>query len=196
MEGIWGAARAGDLAEMQRLVGHDPGLLDARDIDARTPLMWASREGHVGVVRWLVDNGAGIDERCSWGCTALFFACNKGHASVVRMLVEKGADPTIAMEWDLTPLIIASKKGHLEVVRILLGLPGAKVTINQRCVYGQTALCFACSHGRRGVVTALLENGADPTIADNYGNSPKAIAEGRREIRKALQVSFGPPAMA
>jgi hypothetical protein len=28
---IWRATEAGDLAEVERLVGHDPGLLDAKD---------------------------------------------------------------------------------------------------------------------------------------------------------------------
>jgi hypothetical protein len=52
MEGIWRAAEAGGLAEVERLVGEDPGLLDARDRFDMTPLMLASRGGQVGVVRW------------------------------------------------------------------------------------------------------------------------------------------------
>jgi hypothetical protein len=57
-------------------------------------------------------------------------------------------------------------------------------------------------------VQALLESGADPTIADNDGTTPMAIAkqdpddddiecgasaEGRRECVAALKVSFCPP---
>jgi hypothetical protein len=46
---IWDAAEAGDLAEVERLVGQDPDLLNAREgYFDRTPLMWASREGHGG----------------------------------------------------------------------------------------------------------------------------------------------------
>jgi hypothetical protein len=41
VEGIWLAAKEGDLAEVERLVRQDPGLLDAKDGDYRwTPLMW------------------------------------------------------------------------------------------------------------------------------------------------------------
>jgi hypothetical protein len=49
---IWRAARAGDRAEVQRLVGQDPGLLNAKDDLGWTPLMsasdkitWAWRDG-------------------------------------------------------------------------------------------------------------------------------------------------------
>jgi hypothetical protein len=32
MVNIWDAAEAGDLAEVERLVGQDPGLLDAKSV--------------------------------------------------------------------------------------------------------------------------------------------------------------------
>jgi hypothetical protein len=38
MDDIWRAAKAGDVGEVERLVGQDPGLLDARD-DGRTPAL-------------------------------------------------------------------------------------------------------------------------------------------------------------
>jgi ankyrin repeat protein len=63
MDDIWEAAGAGDLAEVQRLVGQDPGLLHSGDANGRTPLMHASREGHVKLVQWLLDQGAAINEQ-------------------------------------------------------------------------------------------------------------------------------------
>jgi ankyrin repeat protein len=45
---IWRAAKAGDLDEVERLVGHDPSLLNAGDRYGRTPLMWASQAGSRG----------------------------------------------------------------------------------------------------------------------------------------------------
>jgi hypothetical protein len=56
------AARGGDLAEVQRLVRQDARLLNARDAFLRTPLMEASYEGHMEVVRWLVDQGAALND--------------------------------------------------------------------------------------------------------------------------------------
>jgi hypothetical protein len=202
MESMWRAAREGDLAEVQRLVGHDPGLLDARDGHGMTPLVWAaSKEGHVGVVRWLLDQGGGIDERDDDGDTALRLACYNADTPVVRLLLERGADPTIADNEGSTPLMSASLHGHLEVVRSLLGHPGAKAALNERDDNGWTALWAACFYGRGGVVRALLESGADPTIPRNDGITPTAIAkqdsdagyisvEGRRECVAALEVRY------
>jgi hypothetical protein len=50
---IWGAAEAGDLAEVQRLVGQDPRWLNATNYyHTWPPLMYASKQGHVDVVRF------------------------------------------------------------------------------------------------------------------------------------------------
>jgi ankyrin repeat protein len=97
---IWDAVKSGDLAEVERLVGQDPGLLDAKDAEGWwTPLMYASEGGHVGVARWLVDKGAAMDERDRSQRTALWLASCHGHPAVVRLLLESGADPTIATEF-------------------------------------------------------------------------------------------------
>jgi ankyrin repeat protein len=144
MGDIWEAAKAGDVGEVERHVGQDPGLLNAGDRLSWTPLMWASREGHVGVVRWLSNNGAAINEHDDHVCTACYKACSSGHAPVVKLLVEMGADPTIVMDLRTTPLMIASDRGHLEVVRFLLDHPSAKATLNNRDHAGRTALSVAC----------------------------------------------------
>jgi ankyrin repeat protein len=192
-EGIWEAAEAGDLAEVQRLVGHDPGLLNAM----------ASEEGHVGVVRWLLDHGAPVNHQGDFEGTALWYASCYGHAPVARLLLERGADPAIVDAEGATPLLIASSNGHLEFVRVLLGHPSGRATIDDRDEDGQTALLGACFSGYTGIARALLESGADPTIAHNDGTTPMAYAkqdpdpyrddisaEGRRECVVALEVSF------
>jgi hypothetical protein len=179
MVNIWRAAGAGDVGEVERLVGQDPGLLNAGDRLSWTPLMWASREGHVGVVRCLAGKGAAVNERAEFGRTALWLACFHGSLAMVRLLVENGADPTGADNGGSTPLMIASEKGHLEVVRFLLGLPSAKGTLNRRSRPGRTALWWACYNGRGAVTRLLLERGADPTVADNDGTTPTAIAKRR-----------------
>jgi uncharacterized protein len=189
MPDIWYAASRGDLAEVQRMVGQYPGLLHAYK-HTWTALMQASACGHVEVARWLVDQGAALDQRHETGHTALYKASEKGQAAVVRLLLEWGADPTIqgCDKGRLsTPLIQASKRGHLETVLCLLDHFSATATINHPGQSRSTALWWAGVNRHTCVVRALLDMGADPTIADDRGRTAMAVAKGRACI-EALKV--------
>jgi ankyrin repeat protein len=205
---ISSAAFGGDLAEVQRLVGEDPGLLNARNLGlGRTPLFFASMNDHVEVVRWLADRGATIDERDELGWAVLSFPCRDGHLSVVKLLLERGADRTFVDKNGATLLMTASEMGRLEVVRLLLEHPSARATINRGDCYSRTALWFACHNVHGGAARALLENGADPTISDGSGTTPMAIAklksgspyvsaDGLRDCIAALEVRVYPASPA
>jgi uncharacterized protein len=202
MGDIWRAARGGNLAEVVRMVGEDPGRLNAKaplwHLD-RTPLMFSSQGGRVEVVRWLLDQGADIDESDRGGQTALCLACSAARPAVVKLLLERGADPAIADRLGWTPLMAASSQGHLVVLRWLLAHPSGEATVNHRNCVGKTALWWACHNGRVGAARMLLASGADPTIAADDGTTPMAVAkrdldighvtaEGRRECVAALEV--------
>jgi uncharacterized protein len=177
MGDILKAASEGDVGEVQRLVGHDRGLLEARDPIGRAPLSLASEGGHLGVVQWLVDNGAAVNAQDNIGCTALLFSCMYGRCPVVRLLLAKGADLTIADVGGYSPLMAASAAGHSDVVRVLLGQSLAKTTMNRRDDNGGTSLFRACYWGCADAVKSLLESGADPTVPDKHGRTPEWIAE-------------------
>jgi hypothetical protein len=58
--------------------------------------------------------------------------------------------------------------------------PAPKATINHRDNADKTALWWACRWSRGGFVRALLESGADHTVAKGDGTTPTAIAKGGR----------------
>jgi ankyrin repeat protein len=186
------AAVRGELAEVERVMVERPSLLHTTNhVFGWTPLMFASQGGHLHVVHWLLEQGVAVDALSGFGQTALWFACRKGRPAVVRLLMERGADPTIGWgEGSIPFLTAASSLGHIEVVRLLLGHPGVKEGINHRDDEGRTALRGACYWGRGRVVRVLLKSGADPSIADNDGDTPMDIARqmGRRECVAALLV--------
>ena len=63
----------------------------ARTSDGMTPLSIACARGHVEVAKFLVANGATVDQADTDGVTPLAFACNKGHVEVAKFLVANGA---------------------------------------------------------------------------------------------------------
>ncbi|RAH83128.1 ankyrin [Aspergillus japonicus CBS 114.51] len=88
---------------------------DAADMLGWTPLSWAAKEGHEGVVRTLLAKGATPDLADAMGRTPLFLA-----AEVIRTLLEYSvAELDAADMLDQTPLSRASKEGHVAAVRHL-----------------------------------------------------------------------------
>jgi ankyrin repeat protein len=65
------------------------------DVNAKehfTPLMNASRNGHVKGIELLLKAGAKIDQRDHEGKTALMYAAWTGTPEAVKLLIDKGAD--------------------------------------------------------------------------------------------------------
>ena len=78
-ETIFKAAEQGDLAEVQRHLAAGAAL-DGRDAESdATPLLWAAGFGHLEVVKFLVANGADVNQRVQKGFTALIGAVDGGH---------------------------------------------------------------------------------------------------------------------
>ena len=52
-----------------------------------TPIYFASQEGHVEVVQYLVATGADVNKAKNGGFTPLYIASEKGHDKVVQSLI-------------------------------------------------------------------------------------------------------------
>nr|CAH7744615.1 unnamed protein product [Callosobruchus chinensis] len=105
-----------------------------------TQLHTACIQGHLQVVRHLLDLGHPVNVRDYSGWLPLHEACNHGHLEVVKLLVEKGAnvnDRGGTYCGGITPLYDAARNGHLQVVEYLLD-NGASV--NTKTDDGDTAL--------------------------------------------------------
>ena len=71
-----------------------PFLQEHESEGGRTPLMKASRAGHLCTVQFLIQKGAEVN-RCTTNNdhTPLSLACAGGHLTVVELLLQHGADP-------------------------------------------------------------------------------------------------------
>jgi ankyrin repeat protein len=91
------------------------------DGDGDTPLMLAARDGHVGVVRVLLEGGADVQWVNKNMYTALHRAAWKGHLEVCRLLLDWGAKiNALERHWNQTALHWAAYFGHLSVVQLLV----------------------------------------------------------------------------
>lgn len=62
------------------------------ELGASTPLMEAAQEGHLDLVRYLVESTADVHTQTQTGDTALTYACENGHTDVADVLLQFGAD--------------------------------------------------------------------------------------------------------
>ena len=88
------AARAGDVAEIERLASTSP-LDEPTGVNNWTPLMHAIHKNQPASVDALLAAGAKVN-RESGRTTALIMAAGYGYADIVRVLLSAGADPRLA----------------------------------------------------------------------------------------------------
>ncbi|KAH9634383.1 hypothetical protein HF086_010863 [Spodoptera exigua] len=114
----------------------------------------ASKDGHVEVVRELLDRGAAIDAATKKGNTALHIASLAGQEAVVKLLVQNSAQVNIQSQNGFTPLYMAAQENHDGVVKFLLA-NGANQSLATED--GFTPLAVAMQQGHEKVVAVLLE---------------------------------------
>ncbi|NXP79099.1 ANR39 protein, partial [Ramphastos sulfuratus] len=117
--GIWAAARDGDEPRVLELLERR-GEPSQTDLAGYTALHYASRNGHLGVCRLLLQRGACCNARTPGGATPLHRASYCGHLAVAQLLLAHGADPAATDEDGRTSLHKAAEQGHRELCALLL----------------------------------------------------------------------------
>jgi ankyrin repeat protein len=91
-------ARAGDVA------ARAPRRVGPEQVGGMTALLYASREGHIGTVKALLDGGADLNQVSADKFSPLVMAIANGHLDLAKYLVDKGADPNLVAVSGLTAL--------------------------------------------------------------------------------------------
>jgi ankyrin repeat protein len=151
------------------------------------PLHQAARDGDVEQVGTLIDSGTDLNAQGDNGETPLILAILEGHASVASLLIDGGADIQARNKGGFTPLHAAAYANAVEIAEQLLR-GGADINDQMNKARG-TALSVASEEGHSGVVTVLIDHGADLEAGERNGYTPltRALWRGQSDVVALLQ---------
>ena len=178
------------------------GYANLSDItrEGHFPLHTACSRGKLGIIHYLVTNGAAVDMRARLsGFTPLHFATIRNNERTARWLVnECGAPVNVEGNAGTTPMMCAAHVGNIELMKFLRdhggtfasrtkpivavaagrgNLPAVKWLYKQGCELdsvspsGSSALMHAASRGHKDIVVWLAKKGCDFNRTNDEGDT-------------------------
>ncbi|CAH1993637.1 unnamed protein product [Acanthoscelides obtectus] len=135
-----------------------------------TPLLIASRKGHIDLVNNLLANHARVDVFDNDGRSALHLASEQGFLPVCDSLLTNKAFINSKSRNGRTALHLAAMNGYIHLVKFLIKDHNAVIDI--LTLKKQTPLHLAAAAGQIEVCKLLLELGADIDATDEQGQKP------------------------
>ena len=191
-EGLWYAARIGDLSAMKRYIAEGEDVNAPDDYLNVSPLVWSAVYGQTEAARLLLENGADVNIKDDNGSTPLHGAVTFGRTEVAKLLVENGADlrarnndgatpiDALNLDWRTTTFIagmigvaveesdIAVMKTGREEIAELFEIEG---TFSGTGTSEPQALSGAAFTGDLATMKQALADGADPNTMDPQSGS-------------------------
>ncbi len=170
----------------------DRSVIFAKDKHKRSALLIAAMNQYYDLVQYLIVIGADLNAQDNTRLNPFIWGCIQNDLKLVKIMVEAGADLECLTRFGGNGLIPASDKGNVEVVEYLL--TNTDINPNHTNYLGWTALIEAVSlngddERQQKVVELLLQNGAEPNLADAHNKTPFRLAKDRGNMMIAEIVS-------
>lgn len=149
-----------EVAVQELLVGNNH-LVNSVTFDNKTPIMLASQEGFVNIIKVLQDKGADINYQCETGFNALFYAVIGNQVKVIRYLLDNGSSVNSTDKDGKTPLMIAGQNGYTEIVDLLINYIQ---DINVTDKFNMNATSYAECFGHQVTFKLLMQAGGTADI--------------------------------
>ena len=209
------AAKNGDLNKISQLLQSDPDLLNSRDQQNKTALHFACQNGHIEVVKLLVEKGANVNITDYDFKSPLLWAASEGYREILDILLKNNADKYATDIDGKCAVHLAVEAGNLSLVEWMLSngyelnckafndnsllhsaamsgknemvrkLIGKGLYVNIRNLFGKTPLHYAASYGKMETVEVLLKNGAKIDFKAINGKTPYHLAVEAKQYETA-----------
>ena len=183
------AAFDGDLEHVRRIIANG-GAPSACDYDRRSALHLACCEGHVEMVRYLLDAGADVEAKDRFGGSPLDDAVRHGRTEIQALLRAHGA--RLRGDGYAIKICESAAKGDLDTLAVLVE-NGVDTAVGD--YDGRTALHLAASEGQVSVLHYLLEQDPplDVNCVDRAGGTPleDAVRHGHSVAAMMLEDAGG-----
>jgi ankyrin repeat protein len=144
--------------------GMDPNVAEGD----KTVLLEACRRGYSEVGSSLIEAGANVNARDSFGVSCLMFSAITGSNGLILKLIEKGADVNAQDNYGRSTLIEALTTENDIPLETYKALIDAGSDVNVRIEGGLTPIMLAAD-GNPEILRLLIDAGADLNASDDQG---------------------------
>lgn len=201
VDSFFRSVRSNRLKDVEQMIEACPELVDVPNLVARTSegndwneltaLHIAAKQGHLELVKLLVERGATVYSHPLCTYPAVIVASWEGHSEVVDYFLKVIPHLALGTLGVGVTCNLAAREGWIEQVR--MHLERDPLAVHQRGWIGDTPLHWPSHNGHSEIVELLLEHGADPNIEENnwIGGTPLHWASEREVEIIRMLVSAG-----
>ena len=195
----------GDLNTMTEILAQRPDLLNAKDNQENSLLIWAISLAKPEITKFLIKHARVINESGAEGLTPLHHAADSNDVKSIKLLLNDD-QPGMRAELDRrddngdTPLALALRENAVNAATCLI-YAGANVHLANH--EGETPVMLAAEHGNLYLVKLILKFNPDLSAKDEDGetaldkaksNKHDLLAQVLEKITDSLTVTASQPA--